>query len=244
VPTANRRLGRLPGQIPVGLRDLSYYVAGSLPAPPPSVAVPEVANWAMLGNAIYGDCGVAGLQHGLEAAATDTGETSEFPFPNDREAIAYYLEYTGGQDTGVVLSQYLAYVRQNGYYRHTVQAYAPVAVHDVPLLQSAVDLFDFAYCGITVTAAMEQASADGETWTAPMTEGQVLGGHCVPIVGYSESSLTIVTWGSLQEITYNAWHRMSDEAWAVISGELVSAGDDGHGVNLAALQSDLDSLDA
>lgn len=36
------KLGRLPGQIPAGLRDLTFYAAGPLPAPPASVAVPAV----------------------------------------------------------------------------------------------------------------------------------------------------------------------------------------------------------
>ena len=35
---------------------------------------------------------------------------------------------------------------------------------------------------------------------------------------------------------------MSDEAWALITGEDVSAGADGHGLNLAALQADLGKL--
>ena len=55
-------LGCLPGTIPVGLRSLSYYVAGDLPKAPASVAVPEFGDWGMLGNDHYGDCGVAGLE--------------------------------------------------------------------------------------------------------------------------------------------------------------------------------------
>ena len=61
--------------------------------------------------------------------------------------VSYYLAYTGGQDSGVVLSQFLAYVRQHGFYGHSVAAYAPVAVHDVPTLCFAIDAYDFAYVG-------------------------------------------------------------------------------------------------
>lgn len=240
--TTTLKLGRLPGQIPVGLRDLSYYAAGPLPAPPPGVAVPDEADWEMLGNDSYGDCGIAGLEHGLMAAAADAGETEVFP--TDAQAVSYYLTYTGGQDSGVVLSQYLAYVRKHGYFGHQVSAYAPVAVHDVPLLQTAVNLYDFCYTGITVSDAMMQAFSDGQPWTAATVSGPVDGGHCIPLVGYDENFLYAITWGSVQPITYNAWHRMSDEAWCVLTGELVTAGDDGHGVNLAALQADLDKLAA
>ena len=238
--TTARKLGRLPGQIPVGLRDLSYYVAGSLPAPPPSVAVPDIADWGMLANDTYGDCGPAGAIHGLMAAAADTGQRESFP--TAQQVVDYYLTYTGGQDTGVVLSQFLAYVRQHSFYGQTISAYAPVDVHHAPTVQTAIDLYDFAYAGIFVTQAMMDAFDQGLPWLAEMTQGEQLGGHCIPLVGYDETYYYAVTWGQLQPITYNAWHRMADEAWAVLTGELVAAGGDGHGINLAALQADLDKL--
>src|ERR1039458_5033784 len=117
------KMGCLPAQFPGELRDLTFYVAGSLPKPPPSVSVPTVADWGMLGNATAGDCGVAGLEHGFMADAAIT-KTSE-PQASEQQALDYYFKYTDGQDSGVVLSQYLAYVRQNEYYGHSAQAYAP-----------------------------------------------------------------------------------------------------------------------
>ncbi len=233
-------LGRLPGQIPVGLRELGYYAAGPLPKPPTSIPVPLVADWGMLGNDQYGDCGVAGLEHGFMADATDTHETETFP--TDAQAVEYYLGFTDGQDTGVVLSKYLAHVRQAGYFGHTVSAYAPVAVHDVPTLQTAIAYYDFAYCGIAVTEAMQEDFHDGQPWTLGSLLSPVKGGHCVPLVGYDDQYLYAVTWGSVQAISYPAWHFMSEEAWAVITGELDHG--DGRGVNLAALTADLDKLAA
>lgn len=239
---AHGLLGRLPGQIPAGLRDLTCYAAGPLPKPPASVPVPSVADWGILGNQAYGDCGVAGFEHGIEAAAADSREDEAFP--DEQQCVSYYLAYTGGQDSGVVLSQFLAYVRQHGYYGHTVAAYAPVAVHDIPSLQFCVAAYDFAYAGISVTQAMLDAFDAGEPWTAETFTGPVLGGHCVPVVGYDSAWLYIVTWGRVQRIAYPAWHQMADEAWAVLSGELVSAGKDGLGLNLAALEADLPELAA
>src|ERR1039458_5263753 len=196
-------MGCLPAQFPGELRDLTFYVAGSLPKPPPSVAVPTVADWGMLGNDTKGDCGVAGLEHGFMADASITkegeGEAS------DQQAIDYYLKYTGGQDAGVVLSQYLQYVRQHSYYGKSVKAYAPVAVHDVPTLQTAVSLYDFAYTGITVTTAMQEAFQNGQPWTTDQLASPVAGGHCVPIVSYDNTYLRVVTWGAVHAITYPMW---------------------------------------
>ena len=46
--------------------------------------------------------------------------------------------------------------------------------------------------------------------------------------------------GQVQPIAYSAWHHMSEEAWAVITGELVGGNE--HGVSLKALQADLKRL--
>ena len=189
-----------------------------------------------------GDCGVGGLEHGFMCAAADTGERESFPDGNG--AVGYYLTYTGGQDSGVVLSDFLSYVKQNRFYGHSVSAYAPVAVHDVPTLKFAAWAYSFAYCGIQVTQAMMDASQAGQPWTSDTNQGQILGGHCVPAVGYSDEYLTVITWGQPQQIAWPAWHDMSEEAWAVITGEIVSAGTDGHGLNLTALQTDLGRLNA
>jgi hypothetical protein len=194
----------------------------------------------MLGNDSYGDCGVASLEHGFMADAAITHETE--PEATDQQAIDYYLTYTGGQDTGVVLSQYLQYVRQNGYYGHSVAAYAPVKVHDIPTIHTVVSFYDFAYTGIEVTAAMQQAFQEQQPWTLSLLDSPVVGGHAVPLVAYDDAYLYAVTWGAIQKITYAMWHNISSEAWAVITGEILAHDGDGRGVNLAALNTDLDSL--
>lgn len=242
VPRPVGLLGRLPSQFPGPLYDLTYYVAGSLPKAPPSVVSPKVADWGMLANDTVGDCGVASAEHVFMADASITHLTE--PEAGAEQAKDYYFKYTGGQDSGVVLSQYLAYVRKNGYYGHTLHAYAPVKVSDIPTLQSVVNLYGAAYTGITVTAAMQQAFSMHRPWTLAVCSGQIIGGHAVPIVGYTDEYLTIVTWGGLQNITYSAWHHIASESWALITGEFVTANGDGRGVALDVLNADLDKLNA
>jgi hypothetical protein len=236
----------LPGYIPVGLKDLTFYVAGALPKAPPKVVVPVPAAapdgtpWGMDGNDSKGDCGVAGLEHGFKAVDAVLNYPEQAP--SDQDVVNYYLTYTGGQDTGVVLADFLAYVQKTGFFGHKVEAYAPVGVHDIPTLQFAVDAFDFSYTGITVTDAMMTAFQNGQPWTLDDTDSPVDGGHCVPLVGYDSAYLYCVTWGQIQPIAYSAWHYISSEAWAVVTGEFTVENSDGRGINLAALKADLPQL--
>jgi hypothetical protein len=236
------KFGALPAVKPAALKDLTWYVAGALPKPPAKVAVPSVpaqsdgTAWGMDGNDNYGDCGVAGLNHGFmcDAAALKEQET----FPSADDIVQYYLNYTGGDDTGVVLSAFLHYVQGKGFLdKHTVKAYAPVAEHDIPTLQYAVAEYKFTYTGITVTDQMMTDFNNGQPWTMESVQGNVEGGHCIPIVGYDSQFLYVVTWGAVQPIAYPAWHQISTEAWAIITGE-----DTTGAVNLAALEADLKKL--
>jgi hypothetical protein len=236
------RFGRLPGTIPVGLHDLTYYVAGRLPKPPAKVAVPAVADWNMDSNDTLGDCGVAGIDHYFKASAAVTNQPETFP--SAQQVADYYLQYAGGQDSGVVLSSFLAYVRQNPFYGHTVAAYAPVSKSDVRTVRFAISAYDAAYVGITVTDGMMQAvQGDGPwTWTLDDITGGVAGGHCIILAGYDSNWLYGITWGQVIRIAWPAWHEIADEAWALITGEDVTAKTFGHGLNLAALQADLSRL--
>jgi hypothetical protein len=238
------KLGRLPGHIPNGLRDFTWYAAGSLPKAPVSVAAPvpprnsDGTLWGMDGNDSYGDCGVAGINHG--DMAVDLVCRRGLLEVTDAQLVQYYLTYTGGVDSGVVLADFLAYVAKKTFFNRELVAYAPVSVTDYATLQFTVNAYGFAYTGIQVTDKMMQASESGnEPWTAAMfSEGKVEGGHCIPLVGYDSDYLYAVTWGALQPIQYSAWHLMAEEAWACIWDEMNTI----HGFNLAALKADIAKL--
>jgi hypothetical protein len=117
-----------------------------------------------------------------------------------------------------------------------------VSVRDIRTLQFATWAYDFAYTGIRVSQAMVDAFDAGQPWTLDMALGEPVGSHCVPIVGYDSAWLHLVTWGKVQKLAYSAWHHIAEEAFALIVGEEVTAGTDGHGLNLAALQADLNRL--
>jgi hypothetical protein len=245
--TRQYKLGALPGHVPNGLCDLTWYVAGALPAAPLEVKVPvppknaDGTAWGMDGNDTYGDCGVAGVHH--IDMAVDLGLRTNLLGLTAQQVVNYYLKYTGGQDNGVVLSDFLGYVEKNTFYGRKLAGYAPVSISDLATLRFTVNAYGGAYTGIQVTDLMMNASNAGQPWTAAdFQNGQVEGGHCVPIVGYDSTNLYVITWGMVQAIQYSAWHLISTEAWATIWGEIPAGGLDGHGVNLAALKADLNKL--
>jgi hypothetical protein len=240
-PHPNYKLGRRPGYVPDGLRDLTWYAAGDLPAPPVRCPVPPPGDgdWGMDANDTLGDCGVAGLHHGDMCVESDTANPV-VPVTGP-DIASYYMTYTNGEDQGVVLADFLKYVEQTGWFGHTVTAFAPVKIADMSTIQFTVNAYGFAYTGIVVTDLMMQASNAGQPWTADMfADGTVEGGHCVPLVGYDTENLYAITWGKVQAIQYSAWHLISQEAWAVLMGEITAAGN--HGINLQALQADIGRL--
>lgn len=233
------KFGRNTAIFPGLLHDITHYFAGNLPKPPASVAVNASVDWDMDGNDTYGDCGPAGLKHAFQNAALVTKESEQFPTAD--QVVQYYLTYTGGQDQGVVLSDFLKYVEKEKFFGHTVSAYAPVQFKDIPTLQFAIYAYTFAYTGIVVTNNMMAAFQNGQPWTLDVCLDQPEGGHCIPLVGYDSQYLYAVTWGKVQPIAYSAWSHIADESWAVITGEMAKG--DGHGLNLDALQDDIRKLD-
>src|ERR1700722_9602299 len=150
------------------------------------------------------------------------------------------LTYTGGQDDGVVLADFLKYVKKNDFFSRSLRAYAPVSVSDFATLQFTINAYASAYTGIVVTEAMEQAFGAGQPWTSATAGGQIMGGHCIPLVGYDSQFLYAVTWGQLQKIEYSAWHLIAQEAWTMIFGEVGSQGI--REINLEALEADITKL--
>jgi hypothetical protein len=233
------QLGALAPVFPAGVGFLSDYSAGPLPKPAATIPVPAVADWGMDGNDQLGDCGAAGVDHLFKAAAAVIGLAETFPAGD--QVSRYYLQYNHGQDVGVVLSAFLTYVRRHGFCGHKVRNFARIDPHNLPMLKTAVYLYNAAYTGIQVTRSMQQAFEDHEPWTVDELREPVIGGHCVPVVAYDGACVYVVTWGGIQAIEYAAWLEMSTEAWAVMLGE--HARGDGHGINELALAADLDRLD-
>ena len=231
------KLGKLAAVRPHGLDDLAFYTRGHLAPPPPSVTVPTVQAWGMMGNDTLGDCTIAGVGHLILAANAETGAVDIVPSNDDIKK--QYFAITGGQDSGAVeLDVLRAWYTQGLFGDNKIAAFAPVRTSNILDVHSAVDLFGSCYIGVALPDSAQRQFADGKPWTIT-PQDQIAGGHCVLIVGYDQQYLYAVTWGQVQAISYVWAARYIDESWAVISQEFVET----HSVlDIDALRKDISLL--
>ena len=85
---------------------------------------------------------------------------------------------------------------------------------------------------------------NGNPWSNTTTPiSQISSGHYVPIIGYDANYLYVVTWGQIQKMTWAFYDKYGDEAWVMLSQEMLNSGKSPEGVDLATLQVDLNKLD-
>ena len=231
------KLGRLAAQRPVGLRDLTHYLKAELAAAPPEVIAPSVPSWGMLGNDKYGDCTIAGMAHTDMAIAAVNKEP--LPVFTDAQAEAIYFQLSGGQDSGLVEANVLAYAQSTGLFGpgSKIAGYAPIDHRNADEFRQVIASFGACYTGINVPANAQAQFAAGQPWdlTGTPDDNRSDGGHAVPAVGYSTTGVTFVTWGALQVATWRWLAVNLDEAWALVDSEEPT-------VDVPALVADLSAL--
>ena len=235
------KLGKLAPRRPEGLHMLAFYQTNPLPAAPDSVEVPAVNNWGMLANDKYGDCTFAGIVHARMATAAAIGITETFP--TDEEIVAAYLQYTQGQDSGAVEADLLKFWQSNELFGKKLAAYAPTDHADFDELKSVIASYGLAYIGVRLPVTYQQQFISGQPWalTGTPADQQIEGGHCVILVGYDKDYAQCITWGKVQQVTWEWLRSYMEEAWAIITPEIVEKGQYGE-LRLEDLVSELEKL--
>ena len=203
----------------MGLSYLQHYGV-TLPAAPAKWEGPpdEGFNYGMLGNDSYGDCGPCGIVHGFDAVAILEGLP---PFkPAAQDVVDAYLAFTGGQDTGVVLSDLLQKCYVAGFMGQHLLGYAPINGGVAQVCQ-ALPLFGFVYSGFQMPAVAQQQFGAGQPFdlTGTSEDDNIEGGHCMVPVAFDASAQTVdvLTWGRRQTVTFRWYERYNDENWAPVT---------------------------
>jgi hypothetical protein len=237
--------GKLPAKH-LAMGYLHSYLKTPLPAPAYPVDVRAgIADgaWQMLGNGPdptctvdpdgVGDCTFAGRQHYRMAKAAHYGETETWETSN--ALVEEYLAYDGGQDDGAVIADLLL----SWYKAGTILAFAPVDHTDPAAVDSAMEAFRGAYCGVDLTDDADQLFGDGQPWTT--TNGEQPDpndGHCiVKVYADGKSADGWITWGAYQPSTTGWTAACLTEAWAIITTE-----DEAAKVDMTSLLADIEAL--
>jgi hypothetical protein len=232
------KTGRLPATRPAALKDLAVYATGVIPRPPVTVTAPDVP-LPIDGNVTYGDCTMAGLDHVTRVSRALYGDTGVVP--TEAALVTKYLELSP-KDQGLVEATLLArwHTVGLGLFGGQPRAYAPVPPKDTLQIMQSIAFYGTCYFGVVVGAPQQEQFAKGEPWE--WVEGQEEDGHCIVGVGYDSGGVYSATWGG---IAYTPWGFLAhslEEGWCIITHQLVEAKKDSLGLDLAALEADLNRV--
>ncbi len=136
----------------------------------------------------------------------------------------------------------LNYWRKSGIAGRTIGAYAALTPGNRTHIEDGAYLFEGIYIGLALPVSAQQQAIWATPPQGPNGTGAPgsWGGHAVPIVAYDQRGLTCVTWGQRKQMTWDFWANYCDEAYAILSQDLLGQGaKTPAGLDLAALQQDL-----
>src|SRR5271165_2999811 len=151
------KTGCLPAVRPAGLADLSVYAQGRLPRPPQKVEAPNIP-LPIDGNADYGDCTLAGLDHLVRVCEHLYGGPESLP--TEAQIVAKYLDLSPN-DEGLVEATLLKRWKTVGLNLGFGQprAYAPVPPKDILQVQQSIAFYGTCYFGVVVGAPQQEQFA-------------------------------------------------------------------------------------
>lgn len=213
------KLGRGPVVRPALACLHTYFDGVGLPV------APDMCEWAMkiqyplALNGTYGDCVIAGHVHLSQAVAQENGGT--YVYPGDPAVQTEYFALTGGADTGLVESSFLATARQTPVLGSQVDVFCPFDHTNLNEVKSVINAFGGAFLGVALPQSAEQQFPGN--WTV-VPGSPILGGHCVVAIGYDANGVYIVTWGQVVQVTWEWFTTYVEEAYAVLYTEQVQQG--------------------
>jgi hypothetical protein len=225
-----------------------YLLPAALP-PPPAKAYYEykIGSWGMMGNDQFGDCTCACAAHEVMNRTT---HASAAVVPTDEQVLAMYASVcpgfdpaTDANDNGAAITDALAYMANTGLAGHKIDGWAAIDYTTQLTIKQGIYLFGSVNIGVQVPAsAMDQTKA-GQPWTVLANDGGIEGGHCIPLMGYGLEGLTCITWGALQQMTWDWFETYTDEAYVELALDWVNTrGTAVNRMNMAQLTQDLAAI--
>ena len=184
-------------------------------------------------NDTLGDCTCAGLAHADTAFNGLIGKQNIMP---QSDVVDLYSNLGGQGDSGLAMLDVLNYWRNNIVSGDELLTF--VKINDLKnheYIKQAIYLFGCVYLGF-------QCQQDVQNLQKPWTPGPLTNeGHCVVAVAYDQNGVTVLTWGTKQEGTWDWWDECGDEAYALLPPEARNP-EFAPGFDFQQLEDDLDNL--
>lgn len=263
---SERKLGKKPFHADTRDLKLERYLTDELPTAPARFGFGRLyPEWGMLGNGPddtvkpgfdgAGDCVFASaahqtmiwnkVRHGHDVAFDGKSVIADY------SAVTGYVIGDESTDQGTEIREALKYrkatgVRDKTGARHKIVGYVQFEATNWEHLVRGAYVFGAIEIGFQFPAsAFDQLDA-GEIWdVVDGDDGGILGGHDICIVGSmnSKDRCTCVTWGQRQELTRDFYESYNDEAWGIVTAELIREDGEGiHGFDLDTFKHDLSLL--
>lgn len=210
-----------------------------------------VPRWPMYGNDVMGDCTIASVAHQEGVwSFRETGKETIVPDATilmAYEAVSGYLPGNPLTDNGADMLSVMRYWSSIGVGASPLIGYTAILPQNVAHVQAAIFLFGGIFVGVQLPVTAQAQVAHNGVWslapdylTNPDAAPGSWGGHAIPIIGYSQTSLTLITWGRPMTMTWPWFHAYCDEVFSGVSPAWVSAaGIAPNHFNLAQLETDI-----
>jgi hypothetical protein len=133
---------------------------------------------------------------------------------------------------------------ETGLAGHKIDGWAAIDNASIQSVKQGIYLFGSVNIGVQLPSQAQNQFSIGQTWT-PVPGDTIEGGHCIALMGYGSEGATCVTWGALQQLTWEWFEAYSDEAYCEISLDWLNAGGLApNALDMATLQADLAQLKA
>lgn len=241
------RFGKKAPRIDPRTLRLERYLAPIIPPPPPRVDWSRGFNidYGMMLNDTLGDCTEAKKGHAVQIWTLCNGRMVTVP---DSVVLAAY-ESGGGYvpgdpstDNGEDMLTNLTNWRKNGFGGHGLSAFAAIDYSSFALVSQSIYLFGLVDIGFSVPQSAVDQNAKGEIWDVVPDDGGSVGGHdvVIPMFDSATETLTCITWGMRQKMTWAFFQKYVDEAYALLSPNWISSKNlDPSGILWGDLQKDL-----
>jgi hypothetical protein len=225
----NLKLGKKPA-VPGAVTFKFASFAVQLPTPPEQFGHEKElkGTWGMLGNNSVGNCVFAGGAHEVKLWNAECGQ--KVPFTSkavirDYSAVTGYDPKDPMSDQGTNMADACSYRRKVGLIdakgvRHKIAAYMALEPGNLTELKQALYLFGTVGAGFMLPESCLDQFDARMPWTV-VEESREVGCHYLPIVGWRKN-LIGVTWGRKQEITEAFYERYCDEAYVMLSEEMLN----------------------